>query len=167
MRKLLLLLIASLGIAAMLAPASGRAAAFHDGDYTSIGVSDLPQAVTFFRNVLDCQPINPAPVDAVAQDSRLLFCDAGQIVELNGRHAAASTAPALAANAGDAPIQFVTDDAASVGNWLRREGVQTVGAPHTLVSGPRTGWVAVDFVSPWGLHMQLVSWNADVMTVGL
>ena len=167
MRKLLLLLVASLGIAAMLAPASGRAAAFHDGDYTSIGVSDLPQAVTFFRDVLDCRPINPAPVDAVVQGSRLLFCDAGQIVELNGRHAAASTAPEPAANAGDAPIQFVTGDAASVGGWLRREGVQTVGMPHTLMSGPHTGWVAVDFVSPWGLHMQLVSRNADVMTAGL
>src|SRR5690606_10502149 len=49
------------------APTGARAATLGDGDYVRIGVPDLRQASTFFREVLDCRPVgNPAPVTAEA-----------------------------------------------------------------------------------------------------
>lgn len=168
MRKslLLLLLIAVLGSAAMAAPATTRAATFHDGDYMLIGVPDLPQAVAFFQDILGCQSIDPTAPVVSTQDSRLLSCEADQIIELSASRGAASPAFVSATSADDTPVQFFADDAASVGNWLKHEGVRMLGPPHTLRAGPHAGQLAVDFLSPWGLHMRVVSWHTNTITAG-
>lgn len=60
-RSLSLLAVALLGMAAVTLPWSSRAATLHESDYVRISVPDLPQAVSFFRNVLDCQLVGTAP----------------------------------------------------------------------------------------------------------
>ncbi len=49
---------------------------------------------------------------------------------------------------------------------LRHEGVDVNGAPRRLTSGPLTGRLALDFTSPWGLHLQLLGSKADCSADG-
>lgn len=166
-----LLAAAMLAMAAAAMPSSGRAATLHDNDYVRISVPDLPQAVAFFRDILDCQLINPsAPAANSAEKlrgSRLLSCDSGSIVELVDNHGRASPARASQSlNTSGEPIRFISGNVANADRWLRNEGVRVVGTPQTLTSGPDAGQTVVNFVSPWGLRLQLVGWASDVATAG-
>jgi catechol 2,3-dioxygenase-like lactoylglutathione lyase family enzyme len=158
-----LLVVILLGVIALAASPNGRGATFHDSDYARIGVPDLPQAVAFFRDVLDCRPVNPIPAGGTRQP-RLLACDSGSIVELFDNHGAPS--PAHPVSSGDEPIRFVSNDVRNADQWLRGAGARVIGSPHTLSSGPDAGQTVVDFVSPWGLRLQLVSWGSNVTTAG-
>lgn len=154
-------------------PVSSYAETAHDDGYVAIGVPDLRQATTFFRNILDCEPISADESAGTAvsgnvrrairhdpPQSRLLLCDAGTVVELFDDHAAHHPSLARhAANHGNEPVQFPTDDVAHASQWLRREGVTVVGAPVMMATGPHAGQTLVNFVAPWGLQLQLVGWN--------
>lgn len=136
------------------------AATLYGNDYARVGVPDLPQAVAFFTDVLGCRPLESTAgksVDGSLPPSRLLICDTGSIVELvDQRH----VAPAPK-QAGQTTVQFVTDDVAHAGQWLRRQGVDVSSAPHRATSGPLAGRLVLDFMSPWGLHLQLLGSRAD------
>lgn len=179
MRKTFLSMLAG-GLLLVLSgvPVSSHAEAAHDSGYASIGVPDLQQATNFFRNILDCEPVNPIALNESAgaaasrgaghamrhdlPQSRLLLCDAGTVVELFDDHAARSPSTARhATDHGNRPVQFSTDDVAHASQWLRREGVTVIGAPVTVTSGPHAGQTVVNFVAPWGLPLQLVGWNRN------
>jgi len=150
---------------------SGYAASVHDSDYVTIGVPDLQQATTFFRSILDCEPVNaaagsesPESTHAAARDalpaSRLLLCDSGTVVELFDSHGMHFPAPARhATDHGNEPITFSANNVAHADRWLRREGVKVIGAPIAVTTGPHAGQTVVNFVAPWGLRMQLVGRN--------
>lgn len=171
MRKSFLSILAGgLFLAMASVPFSGRAESVHDSGYVAIGVPDLQQATTFFGDILDCEPLNPAagsesPESAhAARDaqpaSRLLLCDSGTVVELFDDHEMHFPAPERhATNHGNEPITFSADNVAHADRWLRREGVQVIGAPVTVTTGPHAGQTVVNFVAPWGLRMQLVGRN--------
>ncbi|GGY20781.1 glyoxalase [Rhodanobacter panaciterrae] len=171
MRKSILSILAG-GLLLALASMSfsSYAANVHDNDYVSIGVPDLPQATAFFRNILDCEPVNPvagsespestraghATRDALPP-SRLLLCDSGTVVELFDAHGMHFPTPARhATDHGSEPITFAADNVAHADRWLRHEGIQVIGAPVTMTSGPHAGRTVVNFVAPWGLRLQLV-----------
>ena len=163
-RSLLLFLAFSLAAAAA-APSGVRAATLYGGDYVRIGVPDLEQAVAFFQDVLDCRLIGPESVAASdgAAASRLLSCDAGSVVELfDNRGISLSPASGRV----DQPLQFVSDDVQHAGEWLRHAGVGVNGSPHRLTSGPLAGRMALDFVSPWGLRLQLLGSDASAPAGG-
>jgi len=171
-RSLSLLAVALLGMAAVTLPWSSRAATLHESDYVRISVPDLPQAVSFFRNVLDCQLVGTAPAlpvkTANGGNSQLMACETGSIVELYGNHGSApgsSTGNVERADAAE-PVQFVSGNIANADQWLRAAGVRVIGAPQTLRSGPFAGMTVVTFVSPWGLRLQLVGWDANVAATG-
>jgi catechol 2,3-dioxygenase-like lactoylglutathione lyase family enzyme len=150
----------------------GHAAPLHDDGYVTIGVPDLRQAMAFFRDVLDCEPINPVIADRpvsgpaavrthrMARDelspSRLLICDSGTVVELFDNHGMAPSRVRHSTEHGSEPIQFFTDDVAHADHWLRNEGVRVIGSPVTMSSGPHAGRTLVNFVAPWGLRLQLI-----------
>jgi Glyoxalase/Bleomycin resistance protein/Dioxygenase superfamily. len=145
----------------------GHAASVHDSDYVAIGVPDVQQATAFFHNVLDCEEVNPAAGDESLQSghathdavpaSRLLLCDSGTVVELFDAHAVHSPSPARhATDHGSETIAFSADNVAHADRWLRREGVKVVGTPVVAVTGPHAGQTVVNFVTPWGLRLQLV-----------
>lgn len=171
MRKSFLSILAG-GLLLAMASVSfnGYAASIHDSDYVAIGVPDLQQATAFFRNILDCEPVGPlasnespegmhtghAMRDALPP-SRLLFCDSGTVVELFDARAMDFPAPARrATDHGSEPIMFAADNVAHADRWLRHQGVQVIGAPVTLTTGPHAGQAVVNFVAPWGLRLQLV-----------
>lgn len=165
-KSFLSLLIAVLfGAVALATPSLGRGATFHDGDYVRIGVPNLPQAVAFFRDVLDCQPVNPMSAEG-ARQSRLMVCDSDSIVEIFDNHGIVSPSSARPTGSRDEPVRFVSNDVRNADRWLRNAGVRVIGPPHTLSSGPDAGQTVVDFVSPWGLRLQLVSWGSNVATAG-
>ena len=140
------------------APSGARAATLYGGDYARIGVPDLKQAVAFFQDVLDCRLIGPESATAMVTSDdtpafRLVSCDAGSVIELfDDRGSAPSSAPRPTAQ----PLQFVSDDVLHAAQWLQRDGASIIGLPHRVTSGPMAGRMALDFVSPWGLRLQLV-----------
>lgn len=142
------------------APTGARAATLGDGDYVRIGVPDLRQASTFFREVLDCRPVgNPAPVTAEASGSRLLSCGSGSVLELFAERGD----PAAAGET----LQLLSDDTLRTDAWLRQRGVTVSGAPRRLTSGRWAGRVAVDFVTPWGMRMRLLGSRPDATYDGV
>lgn len=160
-KSLLSRLFLLLGLAVATLPAVD-AATLYGGDYARIGVPDLGQAVAFFRDVLNCRPIDPAVGrSSNPRQSSLLACDAGSIVELFEERGASPAPTRPSREPASRTLQFVTDDVAHAGQWLRHEGVDVNGAPRRLTSGPLAGRLALDFVSPWGLHLQLLGSKAE------
>ncbi len=128
---------------------SGLPTAAHaDGGYLPLTVPNLPQAVGFFHEVLNCEPLSEG-VSPGTTAVALLDCGDGSMVELSagtsrtnppGRRAAAE--PVLA-----------TRDAVAAAAWLRARHVRVIGQPRR-VGASRT---VVSFVTPWGQPLQLVS----------
>lgn len=148
-----------LGLLATVLSKGVDAAAFQNNDYVRIDVPDMIQGVTFFRDVLACQLIDPPATTgrgAAPPASSLMSCGTGSIVEL-----VASASPAHASKHATRPVRLVATNLAGAEQWLRREGVQVIGPP-----GKHAGETVVNFIAPWGLRMQLVSWQAGVTTAG-
>ncbi len=145
-----------LGALTALASPPGHAAAVQDRGYARVDVPDMSQALRFFSEVLGCEPLD-SRADGGRSGTSLLLCGQGFVVEL-------ATSPARAdsdkAGAG-APVQLVSDDLLGAARSLRH-AVSNIGQPRTL----RSGRTAVDFVTPWGLHMELVSRQADARVAG-
>lgn len=147
-------------------PLGASAATLYGAGYARVGVPDLPQAVVFFQDVLDCSVIGPAvtPAEVDAKKpvtSRLLSCDEGSVVELFDNHGA-SPSPVKP----DQPLRFVSDDVRHGSEWLRREGVTLNGSPRRLTSGPMAGRMVLDFISPWGMPLQLLDSHANTPVDG-
>ncbi|WP_426703106.1 VOC family protein [Rhodanobacter sp. Col0626] len=154
------ILVASL-LAGFGLPSGAHAASFHGSSYVTLAVPDLPQAVAFFRNVLDCEPVEVGSVDSAGNQPQraLLICETDTVVELSGGHAVNT-----AALARDVPVQFFASDVTHADQWLRREGVKVVGAPVTPTTGPQAGMTLVNFVAPWGQSLQLVGLDNSQIT---
>ncbi|KRE87222.1 glyoxalase [Rhodanobacter sp. Soil772] len=166
-KSLFALLLFAFNLAA-IAPSSARAATLYGGGYVSVGVPDLEQAVAFFQDVLDCRLIGPesAVAEASSDDvpaSRLLSCDAGSVIELFDNR---GISPSPASGRAERPLQFVSDDVQHASEWLRHMGVNVSGSPHRLTSGPLAGRMVLDFVSPWGLRLQLLGSDASAPAGG-
>lgn len=154
-----LLGVAMLGMLASTLSKGVDAAAFRDNDYVRIDVPDMTQGVTFFRDVLACQPIGPSSISSRGlrpPASSLMSCGPDSIVEL-----VASPSPARASNHDARPVRLMATSLAGADQWLRRKGIEVIGPPRT-----RGGETVVNFITPWGLMMQLVTWQSNVTTAG-
>jgi catechol 2,3-dioxygenase-like lactoylglutathione lyase family enzyme len=124
-------------------PGLGRAA---PGDYISLHVPDLPQAVGFFHEVMNCDVI--AESNAVsAAAAAMLDCGNGITVELTGQSGRPTSEPG---------ITFATDDAVAAAAWLRANHI-VVGQLVRTAEGVDNEKIVIDFVTPWGQPIQLVS----------
>jgi catechol 2,3-dioxygenase-like lactoylglutathione lyase family enzyme len=144
-------------------PVGARAASIRGSSYVTLAVPDVPQAVIFFRDILDCQPIEVASMDSTGKQSQraLLMCETDTVVELSGGR---PTNVAILAHT--VPVQFFANDVTHADQWLRRQGVKVIGAPITPTSGPQAGMTLVNFVAPWGQPLQLVGLdNSQVSAV--
>lgn len=133
-------------------------------DYVRVGVPAMPQAVQFFRDVLNCELLDPVRpgISNDPQRSRsrpvLLLCDTGSVVELfedRGR-SALSSSPSQAARGQAVPVRLHSANIAHADRWLQRAGVEVTGV---TASSPDTGETVVSFVAPWGARLQLVGWS--------
>ena len=155
MRKSLLSLLLLMFSLLAIVPPGARATTLHDNGYARVGVPNLAQAVTFFQDVLDCRLIGPQSTPAGATPaSRLLSCDAGSIVELF------VISPSSTPNRTALPLQFISANVLHADAWLQRQGASVSEPPHRLTSGPLAGRMALDFVAPWGLRLQLIDSRA-------
>ena len=134
------LFIASLAFS--LLPGISRAAPDADG-YVAIQVPDVTQAVSFFRDVMNCTVISDDSQAPLAQGA-LMSCGRETVVEVSR----SSGRPPLHQNT----LSLDTDDGLSVVGWLRAHHIATTGSPTHLADGK----VAVNFVTPWGQPLQLV-----------
>lgn len=120
-------------------------------DYAQVDVPDLQQAVSFFRNVLDCRAIGSS---AANRNSALMVCASGQVLEL------------VRSQSGDyradvSPLQFVVNDVANADRWLENEGAHVIGRPTRATSGQDAGRTMINFTSPWGLRLQLIGTSSN------
>jgi hypothetical protein len=135
-----LLLVVVLALAAL--PGLSRAAS---GDYVSLQVPDVPQAIGFFHDVMNCDVIAQSTTGNLTR-SAMLDCGDGNTVELTG-----------GAVAHQRVISFVTDDATAASAWLRAKHVRVLAQPVHVAAGSNRDNVVVDFVTPWGQPLRLVS----------
>lgn len=146
-----------------LVPTGAHAATLYGRDYVRIGVPDLDQAVTFFRDIMDCSLVSQSELTARSSTGddpayRLLSCDSDSFVEL---FAVQPDSPAIDLGGAQHPLQFMADSVERASEWLRRDGVTISGAPHRLKYGPLAGRWALNFRSPWGLELQLLGRESD------
>ncbi|MEP7187245.1 MAG: VOC family protein [Rhodanobacter sp.] len=140
-----ILLAATLVFSALLPSGAYAQSPHRGGDYAQIAVPNVQAAVSFFRNVLDCEAINTS---ASVKTSALMVCQSGMVLDLvlsqQGESAVGAT-----------PLRFVVKDVAHADRWLRNEGARVIGKPVLSTSGPDAGQTLVNFVSPWGMRLQL------------
>jgi catechol 2,3-dioxygenase-like lactoylglutathione lyase family enzyme len=125
-------------------PSLGRATS---GGYVSLHVPDLPQAIGFFHDVMNCDVIAQSTASG-APSAAMLDCGDGSTVELIHRNNTRAVEPT---------VVFTTDNATAAAIWLRAHHVAIVGQPVRIADGVESERVVVDFVTPWGQPMQLVS----------
>jgi hypothetical protein len=131
------------------------------GDYLAVRVPDVTQAVTFFRDALNCSQIGGASTSAT-NASALMSCGRETTVEIHQSAVAMSSPKTSSATLAAPPLTLNTDDATSVAAWLRTHHVKLLGSPTRLTHGDDAGKVAVSFLTPWGQSLQLISRiNAD------
>lgn len=179
MNKALLSLLAAVFMVLGAFVPANSAASVHGSGYARIGVPAMPQAVQFFRDVLNCEPLAPvaghassrAEISDGPQSSRprtmLLLCDADSVVELfeNRGMGTLSSPPSQIAEGNTAPVQLFSANITHADRWLRRAGIEVAGAPVTMSSGPDAGQTVVNFVAPWGLRLQLIGWSRDDVAI--
>lgn len=149
----ILLLMAGL----LASPVDSHATGLRDTGYVTLAVPDMPQAMAFFRDILDCEPIDAQSSPPSPSQHRLLICESDTVVELFDSHDAHVPASA-------APVQFFANDVRHADQWLRREGVKVIGAPVTPTTGPHAGMTLVNFVTPWGQPLQLIGQDNTQIT---
>jgi len=116
------------------------------GDYVRMEVPDLHQAVTFFRDVMNCTVLSAdAPTTvAPATELALMDCSPDVIVELSSGHGSTphKTAPAQ--------VAFAVNDATAAAAWLRSNHITV------LHEGLDANKRVVSFLAPWGQPLRLV-----------
>lgn len=143
-------------------------------DHIGFTVPNLDEAVTFFVDVIGCEPfyelgpfqaeddwmtthLNVAP-RAVMRRLKFLRCRHGSNFELFEYEAPGQnrTQPANS-DVGGHHLAFYVDDMDSAVAYLRSKGVRILGEPTVRTSGPNGGQTWVYFLSPWGMQLELVS----------
>lgn len=138
----LLLALAGLSLPLHAQSAPGDA----QGDYVRMEVPDLHQAVTFFRDVMNCTVLSAdAPTAAApATELALMDCSPDVIVELSSGNGATprKTAPVQ--------VAFAVNDATAAAAWLRSNHITV------LHEGLDANKRVVSFLAPWGQPLRLV-----------
>jgi hypothetical protein len=155
--KTLLHLLTALFVTVTALPGMSRAAVGGD-DYVAVQVPDVTQAVTFFRDVMNCGTIQGDSSAVATAQVALMSCGRGTTVEIS-RIMPASLKTLKVASLPSPMLTLDTDDAAGVAAWLHTHRIHLIGSPTQLRSGPDSGKVAVTFLTPWGQPLRLVSRN--------
>lgn len=149
------ILLATTLVFSTLLPSDAHAQSPHrSGDYAQIAVPDVQAAVSFFRNVLDCESLSTS---ASAKTSALMVCQSGMVLDLV---LSKSGKPPVKAT----PLRFVVNDIGHADRWLRNDGARVIGKPVPSNSGPDAGQTLVNFISPWGMRLQLVGSTGNAVT---
>lgn len=144
-------------------------------DHIGFTVPDIEEAVAFFRDVIGCDVFYPmGPVEAgengmarrlnVAPTARIkqirvLRCRNGANFEIMEYEAPDQVAQSPRnSDIGGHHIAFYVDDMEAAVAYLTRCGVTILGTPERKDYGPSAGETWVYFLTPWGMHLELVSY---------
>lgn len=173
--KQLVVCAAALGIVASTARAGGLPG-MRGADHIGITVPDLKQAVDFFVEVMGCQAfykLGPFKADndwmevhlnvnprAEIPTLQLVRCGQGSNLEVFQWSAPdQKRTPPRNSDAGGHHIAFFVDDMDSAVAYLKSKGVKTFGEPTVMKEGPSAGETWMYFLSPWGMQMELVTYQ--------
>jgi catechol 2,3-dioxygenase-like lactoylglutathione lyase family enzyme len=144
--------------------------------HIGLTVPDMQQAVDFFTTmfgaatVMECGSVDVddafmtrrlgVPAGRRIKDQRVLLCGSGgnlELFEYSGEPEAGS--PRRNSEVGGFHFAFQVDDAIAAAERLREAGVDVLDGPTLIESGPMQGLTWVYLRSPWGLFLELVSWD--------
>ncbi len=170
-RRILLAVLLSLAGATAWAQVPG----LRGVDHVGMTVPDLAEAEAFFGRVLGCRVLaRNGPLSAtddwlerhVGVDARaeiramsMLRCGNGANLELFEWAAPDQDRrqPRNSDHAGH-HLSFYVDDIQAAADWLRKNGVDTYDGPFTTKDGDYAGQWVLYFRTPWGAHLELVSY---------
>jgi catechol 2,3-dioxygenase-like lactoylglutathione lyase family enzyme len=149
-------------------------------DHVGFTVPDLEAATRFFVEVIGCVQvfeIGPFQSDddwmqlhlgvdprAVIRKLRMFRCKTGGAsfeifeYELDG----AMATPPRNSDVGGHHLAFYVEDVSAAVGYLKARGITVQGEPTTMQSGPSKGLTWVYFLSPWGMQLELVSYQAGM-----
>jgi glyoxylase I family protein len=149
------------------------------GDHFGFTVPDLEEATRFFVDVIGCTAlyeVGPFMSDddwmsenlavhprTVIRKYRMLKCHNGPSFELFEYEAPDQKReqPKNSDWAGHHLAFYVTDMAAAKA-YLENHGVRVLGEVKTVEEGPTAGLSWLYFLSPWGMQLELVSYNGGL-----
>jgi glyoxylase I family protein len=146
-------------------------------EHVGFTVPDIEAATRFFVEVIGCEVVFDAgPYSApegdwmaehldvhpraVIRKLRMLRCGNGPAFELFQYEApeVETRRPRNSDQGGHHLAFYVTDMAAAVAH-LEAHGVRMMGAPTTLTEGATAGLTWLYFLAPWGMQLELVSYE--------
>jgi catechol 2,3-dioxygenase-like lactoylglutathione lyase family enzyme len=145
-------------------------------DHTGITVPDVKAATAFFTDVIGCTHamsfgpfkddkgtfmtdvlnVNPR---AVIEEISMVRCGYGSNIELF-QYKAPGQATEIPKNSdvGGHHIALYVDDIDKAAAYLKEKNVRTLQGPISVTEGPAAGQSILYFFTPWGLHMELISY---------
>lgn len=157
-------------------PASAEMPGLRGTDHLGFTVPDLDQAVSFFQDVIGCEPffaLGPFSggdsdwmnvhlnVDAKATIPalRTMRCGHGVNLEIFTYTAPEQqSSPPRNSDIGGHHLAFYVDDMAAAVAHLKEKGVTMFGDPTSMTEGPSAGETWMYFLAPWGMTLELVSY---------
>lgn len=153
---------------------------FRGAEHIGLTVPDIDAASRFFEEVIGCEVlfvagsasddtgnwmeehINVHP-RARNLEYRYVRCGNGTNLELFQYSAPDQrTEPPRNSDIGGHHIAFYVDDIDAAIAHLVRHGVKVLGKPTHVTEGPTAGLTWVYFLAPWGLQLELVSWEHGI-----
>jgi len=144
-------------------------------DHIGFTVPNLKQAVTFFVDVIGCEPffqLGPFKADnnwmadqlnvhprAEIPAIQLLRCANGSNLEIFEYKAPdQEVAQPKNSDIGGHHIGFYVEDMDAAVAYLKAQGIKVLGEPTLMTEGPNAGESWVYFMAPWGMQLELVSY---------
>jgi catechol 2,3-dioxygenase-like lactoylglutathione lyase family enzyme len=145
-------------------------------DHIGFTVPDINQAVRFFVDVIGCDAFYQLGPFADGKGSwmqanlnvhpraeipaiRLLRCANGSNLEIFQYSSPDQQAtPPKNSDIGGHHLAFYVDDINAAVSYLKAQGVELLGEPKVMTSGPSAGESWVYFLAPWGMQLELVSY---------
>lgn len=147
--------------------------------HIGLTVPDMQQAVDFFTTLfgavtaMECGSVDVddafmmrrlgVPAGRRIKDQRVIVCGNGgnlELFEYSGE--AGPGEPKRNSEVGGFHFAFQVDDTVAATTRLRAAGVDVLEGPTLIESGPMQGLTWVYLRSPWGLFLELVSWDAPL-----
>ncbi len=166
------LLLSLSGISSAMASIPGMKGPDHMG----FTVPDISEAVDFFVDVMGCDPffqLGPFGDDkgewmkthlnvhprATIPAIQLMRCKNGSNLEIFEYTAPAQNKQQPTnSDIGGHHIGFYVEDIDVAVSYLKANGIQVLGEPSVMTTGPSAGESWVYFLAPWGMQLELVSY---------
>jgi len=147
--------------------------------HIGLTVPDMDQAVEFFQTVfgsvtaMECGGVDldddfmtrrlGVPPGRRIKDQRVIVCGNGGNLELFEYSGEPEVTPMKRnSEVGGFHLAFQVDDIDAATERLRSAGIDVLDGPTLIESGPMKGLNWVYLRSPWGLFLELVSWQGSL-----